>query len=92
MAPVMFLPVLWRILLFQTYRVPAMARVYVTRRETFSAAHRLHAPALSDEENKKVRRDNAVNIFAEILTFAAVWSVQQPTRPWSQLCSGSKKH
>ena len=92
MAPVMFLPVLCRILLFQTYRVPAMARVYVTRRETFSAAHRLHAPALSDEENKKVRRDNAVNIFAEILTFAAVWSVQQPTRPWSQLCSGGKKH
>ena len=65
MAPVMFLPVLCRILLFQTYRVSAMARVYVTRRETFSAAHRLHAPALSDEENKKVRRDNVVNIFVE---------------------------
>ena len=31
-----------------------MAKVYVTRRETFSSAHRLHSKALSDEENRKV--------------------------------------
>lgn len=28
--------------------------IYVTRRETFSASHRLHNPKLSDEENKKI--------------------------------------
>ncbi len=28
--------------------------VYVTRREVFSAAHRLFNPALSDEENEKI--------------------------------------
>ena len=32
-----------------------MAKVYVTRRETFSSAHRLHSKALSDEDNRKVR-------------------------------------
>ena len=31
-----------------------MAKVYVTRRETFSAAHRLHSNQLSDEENKNL--------------------------------------
>jgi 6-pyruvoyltetrahydropterin/6-carboxytetrahydropterin synthase len=28
--------------------------IYLTRRETFSASHRLHNPELSDEENLKV--------------------------------------
>ena len=28
--------------------------IYVTRREVFSASHRLHNPSLSDEENKAV--------------------------------------
>uniref|UniRef100_A0A915KXW4 6-pyruvoyl tetrahydrobiopterin synthase n=1 Tax=Romanomermis culicivorax TaxID=13658 RepID=A0A915KXW4_ROMCU len=28
--------------------------VYVTRVESFSACHRLHNPALSDEDNKKI--------------------------------------
>lgn len=28
--------------------------VYVTRREVFSASHRLHNPELSDEENKEI--------------------------------------
>ena len=28
--------------------------IYVTRRETFSASHRLHNPELSDEENKRL--------------------------------------
>lgn len=28
--------------------------IYVTRRETFSASHRLHNPELSDEENLKI--------------------------------------
>lgn len=28
--------------------------VYVTRREVFSASHRLHNPALSDEENESI--------------------------------------
>nr|BAN66734.1 large type 6-pyrovoyltetrahydropterin synthase [Bombyx mori] len=28
--------------------------VSIIRRETFSSAHRLHSPFLSDEENKKV--------------------------------------
>lgn len=28
--------------------------IYVTRRETFSASHRLHNPKLSDEENIKI--------------------------------------
>ena len=28
--------------------------VYITRRMTFSAAHRLHNPELSDEENRKI--------------------------------------
>ncbi|OGU34501.1 MAG: 6-pyruvoyl tetrahydrobiopterin synthase [Ignavibacteria bacterium GWB2_35_6b] len=28
--------------------------IYVTRRETFSASHRLHNPKLSDEENVRV--------------------------------------
>jgi len=28
--------------------------IYVTRRETFSASHRLHNPKLSDEENKRI--------------------------------------
>ena len=28
--------------------------VYVTRRETFSAAHRLFNPKFSDEENEKI--------------------------------------
>ncbi|KAF9794988.1 hypothetical protein SFRURICE_011119 [Spodoptera frugiperda] len=28
--------------------------VSITRRETFSACHRLHSPVLSDEENKKI--------------------------------------
>ena len=31
-----------------------MAKVRVTRRVHFSAAHRLHNPALSDEENRRV--------------------------------------
>ncbi|KAI9202006.1 6-pyruvoyl tetrahydrobiopterin synthase-like protein [Polychytrium aggregatum] len=31
-----------------------MPIVYITRRESFSAAHRLHAPALSDEENQRI--------------------------------------
>lgn len=31
-----------------------MPVVYLTRRATFSAAHRLHNPALSDEENRKI--------------------------------------
>ena len=30
------------------------AYVYITQKATFSAAHRLHSPELSDEENKKV--------------------------------------
>eukprot|EP01113_Clastostelium_recurvatum_P036388 TRINITY_DN5176_c0_g1_i1.p1 TRINITY_DN5176_c0_g1~~TRINITY_DN5176_c0_g1_i1.p1 ORF type:complete len:157 (+),score=40.53 TRINITY_DN5176_c0_g1_i1:49-471(+) len=29
-------------------------RVYITRRETFSSAHRLHSRLLSDEENKEI--------------------------------------
>jgi len=33
---------------------PAPGPVYVTRAYTFSSAHRLHSPALSDEENRKV--------------------------------------
>ena len=28
--------------------------IYVTRRETFSASHRLHNPELSDEENERL--------------------------------------
>lgn len=28
--------------------------IYVTRRESFSASHRLHNPKLSDEENKRI--------------------------------------
>lgn len=28
--------------------------VYLSRIETFSAAHRLHSPSLSDEENEKL--------------------------------------
>jgi len=28
--------------------------VFVTRRETFSAAHRLHCPSLSDDDNKEL--------------------------------------
>lgn len=28
--------------------------IYVSRRETFSASHRLHNPALSDEENRTI--------------------------------------
>lgn len=31
-----------------------MATVRVTRRVHFSAAHRLHSPALSDEENRRI--------------------------------------
>ena len=31
-----------------------MALVYLTRRETLSACHRLHSKHLSDEENKKI--------------------------------------
>ncbi|MGE0617155.1 MAG: 6-carboxytetrahydropterin synthase, partial [Bacteriovoracia bacterium] len=31
-----------------------MPKVYITRRETFSAAHRLHNPAFSDAENVRV--------------------------------------
>lgn len=31
-----------------------MARLYVTRRETFSAAHRLHSPQLSEQENQEL--------------------------------------
>ena len=31
-----------------------MARIYVTRRETFSAAHRLHSDKLSQEENQEL--------------------------------------
>merc|ERR1712215_151123 len=31
-----------------------MCLVYVTRRETFSSAHRLHSESLSEEENKEV--------------------------------------
>jgi len=31
-----------------------MALVYLTRRETFSACHRLHSKQLNDEENKKI--------------------------------------
>jgi hypothetical protein len=31
-----------------------MPQVYLTRREVFSAAHRLHSPHLSDEENLQV--------------------------------------
>ncbi len=31
-----------------------MPRVRVTRRVHFSAAHRLHSPALSDEENRRI--------------------------------------
>ncbi len=31
-----------------------MPKIYLTRRETFSAAHRLYNPALSDEENEKL--------------------------------------
>ncbi len=31
-----------------------MAVVYLTRRATFSAAHRLHNPALSAEENRRI--------------------------------------
>ncbi|KAB2838562.1 MAG: 6-carboxytetrahydropterin synthase [Melioribacteraceae bacterium] len=31
-----------------------MIMIYVTRRETFSASHRLHNPKLSDEENKRI--------------------------------------
>ena len=30
-----------------------MPQVFVTRRETFSAAHRLHCNQLSDEENRE---------------------------------------
>ena len=41
--------------MFQRLMLQSMAKVYVTRRETFSSAHRLHSKALSDEENKKVR-------------------------------------
>jgi len=31
-----------------------MTRVYLSRRETFAASHRLHSPKLSDEDNLKV--------------------------------------
>ncbi|TRY72184.1 hypothetical protein TCAL_00233 [Tigriopus californicus] len=31
-----------------------MAMVYLTRRETFCASHRLHNPELSDEENRDI--------------------------------------
>lgn len=31
-----------------------MALVYLTRRETFSACHRLHNPTLSDDENRDI--------------------------------------
>ena len=31
-----------------------MSKVYLTRRETFSACHRLHAKDLSDEENQQI--------------------------------------
>ncbi len=31
-----------------------MTRVYLTRREIFSASHRLHAPQLSDSENQRL--------------------------------------
>ncbi len=31
-----------------------MAVVYITRRATFSASHRLHSPELSDEENRRI--------------------------------------
>lgn len=31
-----------------------MTTVYLTRRSTFSAAHRLHSPGLSDEENLEI--------------------------------------
>jgi 6-pyruvoyltetrahydropterin/6-carboxytetrahydropterin synthase len=31
-----------------------MALVYLTRRTTFSSSHRLHTPALSDEENRRI--------------------------------------
>ena len=61
-----------------------MAKVYVTRRETFSSAHRLHSKALSDEDNRKVR---LVESFTRpTCTLAAVRAVQQPTWSWSQLC------
>lgn len=31
-----------------------MPKAYLTRRTTFSAAHRLHDPKLSDEENRRI--------------------------------------
>jgi len=31
-----------------------MSKVYITRRATFSASHRLHSPQLSDEENRRI--------------------------------------
>ena len=44
---------------FRRLLLQSMAKVYVTRRETFSSAHRLHSRDLSDEENKKVRSSDA---------------------------------
>ena len=50
---------------FQRLLLQNMAKVYVTRRETFSSAHRLHSRALSDEENKKVRSSEAHGTMSE---------------------------
>jgi 6-pyruvoyltetrahydropterin/6-carboxytetrahydropterin synthase len=36
------------------YTIPIMPRVTVTRRVRFNAAHRVHNPALSDEENDRL--------------------------------------
>ena len=54
-----------------------MAKVYVTRRETFSSAHRLHSKALSDEENRKVRLVEYFTTRTLATSFAIRWNPLQ---------------